>query len=463
MSAAPASSPTSPAPREPMPEGIHNVYVFDMFNAISWIAIIGSPMLLFFQQLNVSATVLAIVASLPPLLNILQIPAARFVERVGYRRFVLGGWTTRSFLIIGMALVAMLTNVLDHETQIAAILFLSFGYNTLRGISSCGMLPWFTHIVPAERRGEFWAKDQMSVACASIFSMLLFSTLLRLLDHSSCFGIIFSISAISAFVSLYFMRRIPDVPVEKIVPNDTPLPWKEMFFYPPVFKYLRYNIVINVALGASNAFWVRFFRAFLHINQSYTLLCGCASTVVLVLTLLLITPLVDRTGNKLLFATSGILFAFHFTGWAMIAAGIIPATKLAFIVQCTTSGLGAAFWNLTNVRYIMGIVPVMGRAHFLALFSVSGNLTIGLVPLLWGPVMDYLNHWHLAWGPWIWNSYSLFYSTLAVTILIGLVLLRRLDEPKMMSWDVFISELLVKTPSRAISRVIGRLRGPGIS
>jgi hypothetical protein len=56
----------------------------------------------------------------------------------------------------------------------------------------------------------------------------------------------------------------------------------------------------------------------------------------------------------------------------------------------------------------------------------------------------------------------LLYCTLTFTILVGLGVLQTLDEPKKMTWDVFISELLVKTPSRAISRVIGRLRGPSI-
>src|ERR1700682_3230564 len=95
-------------PQDPMPPGIHNVYVFEVFNTASWSVVLGSPMLLFFQHLNATATILAMAASLAPILNILQIPAARFVERVGYRRFVLSGWTTRSIFVIGMTVVAFL-------------------------------------------------------------------------------------------------------------------------------------------------------------------------------------------------------------------------------------------------------------------------------------------------------------------------------------------------------------------
>jgi len=110
----------------------------------------------------------------------------------------------------------------------------------------------------------------------------------------------------------------------------------------------------------------------------------------------------------------------------------------------------------------MGIVPHMGRPHFLALYSVASNLTLGLIPLLWGPVMDYLGLWHVNWGFWQWNCFSLFYCALAFTIVFGLYMLRSVVEPITMTWDVFMQELLVKTPSRAVSRLIGRLRGPSV-
>jgi hypothetical protein len=31
-----------------------------------------------------------------------------------------------------------------------------------------------------------------------------------------------------------------------------------------------------------------------------------------------------------------------------------------------------------------------------------------------------------------------------------------------MTWDTFMREFLIKLPARAVSRLLGRLRGPGI-
>jgi MFS family permease len=447
--------------RDPMPPDIGNVYIYEVFNTASWSVVLGTPMLLFFQHLNASATVLAIAACLAPVLSILQLPAAYYVERVGYRRFVLSGWTLRSIIVVGMTIVAFLPEKVDTATRMILMLGLALIYNTLRGISSAGFLPWFTHIVPESRRGEFLARDQFSGALAAISCLFLSGVMLQHQARYS-FGVVFAVSAACAFASLVYLRRIPDVPVEKIVPNPNPLPWKDMIFYPPFFRYILYNMVANMAFGASGVFWVRFFRVSLQVSNSVVLYVAAATTLVLALFLIVVGPLLDRTGNKPALTLSGIVFVCHFSGWALVAAHVLPASGLIFAIQIVTSGFGSALWNLANVRIVMGIVPHMGRAHFLALYSVAGNLALGLSPLAWGPVMDALAHWHRAWGMWDWNCFSVFYVALAMTIIAGLVLLRWVVEPITMTWDEFLTELFVKTPSRSISRLIVRLRGPGV-
>ena len=323
------------------------------------------------------------------------------------------------------------------------------------------MLPWFTHIIPEERRGEFLAKDQSAVAVSAIVSLLFYGLLLKGAEAWYSFGIVFATSAVAAFVSLSFLKRIPDVPVEKIIQNPNPLPWREMFFYPPFYHYLRYNVVMNMALGASGVFWVRYFQAFLHISTSNCLLIACATSIVLAATLFLVTPLIDRAGNKPVLSVSGVFLVVHFAGWASVAGGVIHFGWPILIVQTLTSGIGGALWNIANVRAVMSIVPAMGRPHFLALYSVVSSLTLGIVPLIWGPIMDGLEHWHVAWGFWNWNAYSILYTSFALSMVVGLGLLGKLTEPMKMTWDVFVRELLIETPSRAITRLISRGRPPG--
>ena len=154
-----------------MPAGIGNAYSFQVFNTRSFSIVLGMPMILFFKHLGASATVLGIVIALPALLNILQIPAAPLVDKVGYRAFVLRGWTARCFIILGMAVVAFLPGKIDRTTRIALMLFLLFAYNASRGFSVCGFLPWITQLIPESLRGRYVSRDQMSTAMAMLGTM----------------------------------------------------------------------------------------------------------------------------------------------------------------------------------------------------------------------------------------------------------------------------------------------------
>jgi hypothetical protein len=158
-------------------------------------------------------------------------------------------------------------------------------------------------------------------------------------------------------------------------------------------------------------------------------------------------------------ALSAIILTIHFAGWAMISAQVVPFNQLSLACQCITAGVGGALWNMGNVRMVMGIVPLMGRAHFLALYSVIFNVTFGLSPLLLAPAMDWLKGWSHPFGMWTWNSYSILYLLLAFVNAVGLVLILRIHEPKAMTWDRFVTEVFIKTPGRGMSRLFGRWRG----
>ena len=211
-----------------MPAGVGNAYLFQVFNTVSFTIVLTTPMILYFKRLGASATVLGIVLALPQLMNILQIPAARFVESMGYRAFVLRGWTLRAAFILAMAGAALLPEKFNSLTRIALMLFLLFAYNASRGISLCGFLPWITQWIPDEVRGRYVSRDQMSSALATLGTMILAAFYLRPPETNYAYGLLFFASFVNAIISLWFLRRIPDVPVPPSPENHERVPYKEM-------------------------------------------------------------------------------------------------------------------------------------------------------------------------------------------------------------------------------------------
>ncbi|MDH7502786.1 MAG: hypothetical protein QHJ82_08775 [Verrucomicrobiota bacterium] len=151
--------------------GLANAYWFATFNALSFQIVLGSPMVLYAKSLGASATVLGIIAGMMPLLVIFQIPAARHISRVDYKRFVFAGWGTRVVIIFLIAAVPLTSAFLEPQSQIALLLFLLFGFNLSRGISSAAWLPWITALVPAAVRGRYLARDSACVNGASALTL----------------------------------------------------------------------------------------------------------------------------------------------------------------------------------------------------------------------------------------------------------------------------------------------------
>ena len=105
-----------------MPPGIQNAYAFALFNALSFQMVLAGPMVLFAKSLGASSTILGLVAGLMPIMTIAQIPAAQFIPSIGYKRFVLGGWSTRVAFIFLMALVPLTGGFLNAGSRLALII-----------------------------------------------------------------------------------------------------------------------------------------------------------------------------------------------------------------------------------------------------------------------------------------------------------------------------------------------------
>src|ERR1017187_5294330 len=231
---------SAPAERASFSPGFHNAYLFSTFNAFSYQIVLSSPMVLYAKTLGASATVLGIIAGMMPLLVIFQIPAANYIPRLGFKRFVYAGWGTRVMFIFAMALVPLAGFFLKPETLLALILMLLFGFNLSRGISSCAWLPWITALVPASLRGKYLVRDAAVQNLASFITFLIAAACLAGHTRSWQFSILFAFSAVMGTVSLAFLKRIPDSEMpEEIRASRGRVPWLEMLRFPPFRKLLR--------------------------------------------------------------------------------------------------------------------------------------------------------------------------------------------------------------------------------
>ena len=208
--------------------GSFHAHWFQLFNAVSFQIMMGAPVIVFAKSLGASSTVLGIIASFTPLMTVFQLPAAQHLERYGYREFVLMGWSIRTVFIFVTAIVPVMA-FLDNPSKMAVLLAILFVFNLLRGISSTAWMPWMTTLIPEESRGRFLSVDQIFMYAGSLVSLLASAVVMTGQVDPWEYSFVFLISAVGGTLSLYFIKRIPDVAAgESVRRSSQKVPWRAM-------------------------------------------------------------------------------------------------------------------------------------------------------------------------------------------------------------------------------------------
>jgi MFS family permease len=434
---------------------MNNAFFFATFNALSFQIVLGSPMVLYARSLGASATILGIITGMLPLLVIFQIPAANYIGRVGFKRFVYAGWGTRVFFIFVIAVVPVLT-FLTPGTRLALVLFLLFIFNLSRGISSCAWLPWITSLVPAILRGRYLALDQAFIGVASCLAFVIAATCLGRRPAPWQFGLIFLLSGIFGAISLRFLKRIPDVPVpEEIRRSKQPVPWGEMMRFPPFKRLLIMNLGWSAAYGGISAFTVAFLKNQPSMTEA-TILYVCSVFFLGAVSSLWFGARMDRLGSKPVMIFATLLWMFILAIWILLAGKIILPLPLLIVVLQFLMGMGASLFNMANIRLTMTISPEFGRTHFFALYSVVANLSLGLSPVLWGMLIDLFAEVSFFWHGFHWTRFSIFFVGAELMFFVTLFLKVRLEEKASGNVEDLMRELIFAAPLRLVAKLWSR-------
>ena len=437
---------------EKFPPGLNNAFMFATFNALSFQIILGSPMVLYAKSLGASATVLGIITGMLPILVIFQIPAANYIGRIGYKKFVYAGWGSRIIFIFLIAPIPGMS-FLKYETKLALVLFLLFIFNLLRGISSCAWLPWISSLVPTSLRGKYLAGDQAFIGVASCAAFLISALVLGQNPGSLHFVAIFLLSGINGIISLYFLKRIPDVPVpEDIRTSRQPVPWLAMLKHPPFKKLLIMNLGWSAAYGGMSAFTVAFLKTQTTMSESTILVVSSVFFLGAVLSLWFGRRL-DTLGSKPVMIFSSLLWLCIISVWLLLAGKYLRPTPGLILALQFCMGLGASVFNMSNIRLAMVVTPEMGRNHFFALYSVVANLSLGLSPILWGILIDGFADLDRTLHGFNWNRFAVFFLGTGVMFIITIWLKLKLEEPAAKPVEHLVREMFISSPQRMIARV----------
>ena len=435
-----------PPPASALPPRVLYVNGFSFFNAVSFQIILGAPVILFAKSLGASSLVLGVIASLAPLLTILQLVAARFLHRVGYRRFIMAGWGTRTLFTVAVA-VLPLWPPLSSGSRLLVLICALFIFNLLRGLASGAWLPWLTALIPEARRGRFLSRDQAFMHAGCLFALLVSSWVMAGSVEAWEYSSVFGLGVVAALASLWFIKRVPDVDSpEELRRSAVRVPWGAMMRFPPFGWLLAFSMLYVLVSGGLGVFTIEFLAAHEKFSEGSVLLLSALAFGGALAGLALAGRAIDSTGSKPWLRHTLSLLGVVVVGWWAMAAGVVPAWPGLVGALNFFGGLSGAVFGLASTRTVMGSVPRMGRNHFFALFTVVTSLGLGGAPIAWGALLDTVGRLEIVLPLFTLNRYSVYFGALVPLVFLARSFIGRLHDGETSAHhEMFEEQLALRT------------------
>lgn len=362
----------------------HGIY-FAFYHALNWQVAIGTPTVLFMQQLGANSFQVGLVFSWTFLLTPAQVLSTSLLSRWGFKRLTMTGWGARSACLLVPVVLAALAPPEPVPWMIHAMIAATFCYCLLRALGTSALTTWFYQLVPAPIRGRYWATDQMTAGVAVVGSLLLYALCFTTLPTYPAFIILYLIAIFGALMSYRQLKALPDVEKPKPislhkVATETP----RLMTQPGVFRtYLWVSVALFAAITPLSPFAAYYLRSTAHISTAQVLLLTMLIYFGLIAANLVMRSQMDRIGAKPFFRLAYLTHILIAAGWIVFlhtggtALWMLPPLYLL-------QGFGSGCWNSANLSYLAKILPDHDRALPVSIHGAVITFLGGITPIVLG-------------------------------------------------------------------------------
>jgi len=255
------------------------------------------------------------------------------------------------------------------------------------------------------------------------------------------------------------MNLIPDCEMPESEKNSSqPVPWLAISSHPPFRRFLFHNIAWSAAYGGVGAFSVAYLKIAAGYPEDRILFLSGLSFLGGMAGLWLFRTRMDRFGSKPVISLCLAGWVVVLTSWTGFATGLFRIHFIWLLILQIVMGLGFSLINMNNTRLAMCLSPKMGKSHFFALYSVVANVTMGLSPVIWGLMMDMVGSMEQPWLGLQWNRYSFYFAGATLAFVVNFLFSFQLVEPRSLTLDSLLHDLLFISPQRTLMRIWTRRR-----
>ncbi|MFN3648900.1 MAG: MFS transporter [Armatimonadota bacterium] len=425
-----------------------NLLRFTALNALSFEVLAGQILILFARQAGASLGDIGLLSALLPFAAVIQLVVAPLVNRFGPRRVMLAGWGARTFVSAGLFLVpvAMARGGPAAGTQLLLVVMLGFYICRALGMSS--WLPLVQEIVRPHDRGIYLSRQEWLRQASIVLINVI--TALYLIDTEGMtrFLHVIGLGVVAAAWSLVYLARVPDVgsmaePLDREYLSRATAPLRDAIFR----RFLLFSVLLRMALSAVPPFLVVFLRDGLNISASGVIAINTIGSLGAIATLVAWGRWTDRIGARpvlglVIAGIAGSLALWLLTDTSAVWLWLgVPLISL--LIGIFTGGL-----TVSMSKFELGFIPVLHRAHYVALSVTLTGLGSGAATLASGYLLQVLRGVNVQWGLLEIDRFRIFFLVMAVLLIVSMIPLHYLPEEHTRSLRAIVKRVIARRTLR---------------
>ncbi len=413
--------------------------------------------------LDASNVLIGVLAAIPFLVQLLQIPAVLLVERLRQRRRVAVAASAlgRCFLLAVAA-----APLLPGPAAIALVAGALAVHQGLGAVSGCAWNSWMRDLVPEDRYGRFFGLRNLMTTTFSLLLSLAAGAAIDAWKHRAPESAIFAYSALFAtgatagLIGAVLLARTPEPPMAPPPVAQRPLALLAEPFHDGNFRRLiAFLAAWNFAVNLAGPFLTVYMLRTLGMPMAMVVGLNVVSQVANLAFLQVWGRLGDRFGSRAVLRLTAPLFlvcllAWSLTGQPWLSGALLPLlVVLHALMGLSTAGVGLASGNIA-----MKLSPAGHATAFLAANGVVTSVSASLASLLGGAGADFFAvhqlslsiRWtgpaaNLAFEALTFQSWTFFFGLAAVLGFLSLRLLARVEEHGELTDGIAIPQLMAET------------------
>ncbi len=426
--------------------------VFAFFNALAWQIGIGTPMVLFAEQLGASPFEVGLAYSFVFILTPFQIISTALLPRYGFKALMLGGWRTRSFFLAVPAVLAVLAARGEERWMVHALVASVFFFSVFRSIGAASGTSWFYAILPANVRGRYFASDQFVSAVAGVGTLLASVALFALLPVYPALLAQYVIALVGSTISYFSLKKLPDAERPssislRTVLRDTP----KHLFAPSTFRrYVWLAVGCAVLATPIPPFAAYYLKSGPKFTTGQIMMFEVLRYSGVMVAAWVIRRRIDITGARPFFLLALGLYAIVAVYWWFFLKSELGGMTGIF-ASYFLLGLGAATWAIANLNYLPKIVGAEERTLTVSIHGAVTAFIGGMSPIVWGLFLKNEDGFARSINP---EVFQWFFVSVAVGAIVLSTLMARLPEEKGQPVDPILIGNAILRPFRAMTYLV---------